>query len=75
VPGNCKDPVFTRWLKFLLANDMLMKHYFTLYFVTIWIKQLNKSGPLAHTYACQLLALMRIKPEGAKDDNEAPPVF
>ncbi len=74
-PGNCKDPVFTRWLIILLANDIFIQHYFTLYFFAIQIKQLNKSASLAHTYACQLLDLMRIKLEGAKDDDEAPPAL
>jgi hypothetical protein len=54
---------------------MLMKHYLILSFLAVQIKQLNKFGSLAHTYACQLLALMRIKLEGTKDDNEALPVF
>ena len=66
VPGNQKDPVFTRWLTVLMANEVFIRHYFTLYFLAIRIKQLNKSGSLAHTYTCQLLALMRIKPAGAK---------
>ena len=65
-PGNRKDPVFTRWLTVLMANEVFIRHYFTLYFLAIRIKQLNKSGSLAHTYTCQLLALTRIKPAGAK---------
>jgi hypothetical protein len=62
-------------LTILLANDVFIQHYFTLYFLAIQIKKLSKSGSLVHTYACQLLGLMWFKPEGPKDDDKASSVF
>jgi hypothetical protein len=74
-PDNCKVPFFIRWLTILLANNVFIQHYFTHYFLAIWIKQLNNCKSLVHTYACQLLGLMMIKPEDAKADDKALPMF
>lgn len=76
-PTNRRDPVFSRWLTLLFANDVFLEHYYTLYLLGVKIKTDAKSGSLLHTYACNMLALMRIKPEASYDntDDEAPPVF
>jgi hypothetical protein len=76
-PTNGKDSVFSRWLTLLLANDVFLEHYFTLYLLAIWVKTQFTSKSLAHTYACNMLALMRIKRKAdyTDRDDDFPPVF
>ena len=77
VPANRRDPVMFRWMTVLMANDTFINHYFHVCFLAIEVRTRSKSGSLAHTYAYQLLALMRIKSEQCIDDelDDSPPVF
>jgi hypothetical protein len=69
-------------LTLLIYNDdVFIDHFWTIYFLSIRVKTQHSSASLVATYACQVLALMRIKPEGEdvtsedKFDNEAPPAM
>lgn len=75
-PANRRTPVLSRWLTVLVGNDDFLDHFFHTYFAAIEIKSRTstKSGSLAHIYACKLLSLYRIKPEGDYVE-ESPPVF
>jgi hypothetical protein len=77
LPANLRDPVFSRWLTMLLFNNDFIDHFWTIYFLAIHIKcsKHHKSTSLARTYACQVLALMRIKSDAAIDDDESLPVI
>ena len=81
VPANRRDLVMSRWMTVLIANDTFIRHYYIrVYFLAIEVKNRAKSPDPSyiHTRAsCQLLALMRIKPENCIDDglDDSPPVF
>lgn len=62
-PVNIQDPVFSRWGTVLAAISVFVKHWSTIYFFALTIKDDRKSGCHIWQIACALLSLMNNRDE------------
>ena len=69
-PVNIQDPVFSRWGTVLAAISVFVKHWSTIYFFALTIKDDRKSGCHIWQIACALLSLMNNKDDVLEQTND-----